>query len=542
MIRKVLPVLVLLAIGACADRQIAGPCKQLRDLQFEHAHVVSATADSGGREFSLIGLFIGLPFFHEPPSCRVELEITPVPDSTIRADVWLPAKAWNGKLQGIGNGGFAGSIDKLSLRYALQQGYAAAATDTGHEANDRDGRWALGHPEKIRDYGDRAIHETALHAKELITAYYGRQPEHAYFGSCSNGGREGLMEAQRYPDDYDGILAGAPAMLPTVQLPAWAWTQQQLQKPGAYIPSGKWPAIAAATLAACDTLDGVKDGVIDDPRRCHFDPAALQCKGPETDSCLTTPQQRALRAIYSGPDERHHGFMPGGELGKKGGAAEWFSGDKPHKSIEYGYAQDFYRYLVYDDPRWSLDSFDIKRDEAAMYDRLHAALDADDPDLTRFAAHGGKLILFHGWNDPALQPQITIDYYENLRARMGGAKTDDFVRLYMVPGLQHCIGGPGPNVFGGLPPGGHADPRHNISAALEAWVEQAREPGPIIATKYDSDLKPLLAPEKAKAIRSRPLCPYPQAARWNGNSSPDDASSFSCALEVGDSDGAIGGN
>jgi feruloyl esterase len=532
MIQRILMVAMLLSAGsACADKELTVRCERLRDLHFDHARVLSAKPDGGGREFWLAGLFIGVPFFHEPASCRIELEITPVPDSRILSEVWLPDTAsWNGKLQGIGNGGFAGSIDKLSLRYALQQGYVAAATDTGHEAGDRDGRWALGHPEKIRDYGYRAVHETAVHAKKLIGAYYGRPAEHAYFGSCSNGGREGLIEAQRFPDDYEGVLAGAPAMFPTRQLTGWAWTQQQMLKPGAYIATKKWPAIAAATAAACDALDGVKDGVIDDPRRCRFDPAVLRCQGKETDACLTDAQVQSLRAIYSGPDARHHGFMPGGELGKKGGAAEWFSGSKPRSSIEYGYAQDFFRYLVFDDPHWTLDSYDAARDDPVMFERLHAPMDADDPDLTRFAARGGKLILFHGWNDPALQPQVTIDYYESVRAKIGAAQADDFVRLYMVPGLQHCIGGPGPNVFGALPPGGDHDPKRSMSAALEAWVEHGRAPDTIIATKYDSDLKPLLVPEKATALRSRPLCPYPQIARWSGQGSTDDAANFNCEL------------
>jgi feruloyl esterase len=529
-LRPITPIaaLALLALGGCIREEEAAPCQRLEQLALDHGRVVSAAAYRGGAEFSLFGALVGVPFFHVPASCRVELELRPSEDSRIRTAVWLPHEDWNGRMQGIGNGGFAGAIDKLSLLYALQQHTAAVATDTGHEAGDRDGRWALKHPEKKIDYGYRAIHESAVAAKQLIKAYYGRPAQHAYFGSCSNGGREGLMEAQRYPEDYDGVLAGAPALNPTTGLPAWAWIQQRLDQPGAYIPRAKLPAIAAATLAACDASDGVKDGVIDNPPACAFDPGVLQCRGAEDDRCLTAKQVQSLRDIYSGPDAAHHGFEPGGELGDKGGWRDWFTGDQPRDNIQYGYAQDFYRYLVYDDPDWSLEHFDLARDGAAMRQRLHEVLDAEDPDLGRFVARGGKLILFHGWNDPALAPLTTVDYYERVRASLGAERADQAVRLYMVPGLQHCIGGPGPNVFGGLPPGGDADPTQNISAALQAWVEQNRRPEAIIATRYDSDLKPLIAPDKARALRSRPLCPYPQLARWTGQGSTDEARNFRC--------------
>ncbi|HVT35192.1 MAG TPA: tannase/feruloyl esterase family alpha/beta hydrolase [Nevskiaceae bacterium] len=527
MIKRLLVVLVLLVSAGCAPKGVVNACGQLEQLPLDHARVVSAVAKSGGSSYSFVGMFVGVPFFHQPASCRVAIEMTPVDDSLIKAQLWLPEN-WNGRFQGIGNGGFAGSIDTLSLNFALQRGYAAASTDTGHEASDRDGSWALHHPEKIIDYGYRAIHLTAVNAKKIISAYYGRAPAHAYFGSASNGGREALVEAQRYPEDYDGILAGAPALLPSSTLPTWGWIQQQLHAPGAYISKDKLRAIAAATVRACDAQDGVEDGVIDDPRQCRFDPAVLTCAGEENDQCLTPPQVQALRAIYAGPGAPYHGFEPGGELGDKGGWRDWFTGDKPRAAIEYVYVQEFMRYLVYSDAQWSADQFDLKRDGDAFYRQLHDILDAGDPDLSKFAARGGKLILYHGWNDGALSPRTTIDYYESVRARMGAKKAQQFITLYMVPGLQHCIGGPGPNAFGQLAPGPVADPRRNISAALEAWVEQGAAPGPIIAGKYDRDITPLLAPEKASLQRTRPLCPYPQVARWSGHGSSDDAANFSC--------------
>jgi hypothetical protein len=510
----------------------AARCEALKDLPLDHAEVLSATAQSERHRFSMITAFLGIPLMKTPAVCEVKLLLKPSSDSRIGAEVWLPLSDWNGRFQGLGNGGFAGSIDKLSLTLSLQRGYAAASTDTGHEGNDKDGSWAIGHPEKIRDYGYRAIHETTLKAKAIIAAYYGKPPQYSYFGSCSNGGRQGLREAQDYPEDYDGVLAGAPAYDGTNTIPTWAWIQQQLAQPGAYIPKSKLPAIAGAVLKACDALDGVSDGVLDDPRNCRFNPQTLLCSGADNDQCLTPPQAQALAKIYSGPggelgDSRHHGYEPGGELGDSGWA-DWFTGSKPGKSVQTIYAIEFYRNLVYSDPHWSLDRFEFARDRPAMKRILGPDLDAGNADLSRFAARGGKLILYHGWSDAALQPRLAIDYYEKLQQRLGVQQTAEFAQLYMVPGMQHCFMGPGPNVFGQLGPPPQRDPEHNIAAALEAWVENGSKPGAIVATKYDSDLKPLIAPERATVLRTRPLCPYPQVARWNGSGSSDAAANFGC--------------
>jgi feruloyl esterase len=343
------------------------------------------------------------------------------------------------------------------------------------------------------------------------------------------------MEAQRYPQDYDGIVAGAPAYDGTNTLPTWAWNQQYLlATPGAYIPPKKFAAIAAAVGKACDALDGVADGLLDDPRNCTFRPESMLCKVEDADDCLTAPQAQALTRIYAGPggalgDSRHRGFEPGAELGA-GGWKDWISGSKPETSLEYIYALQFYRNLVYDNPLWDLDRFDFSRDRPAMQARLGEALDARDPDLSGFKARGGKLILFHGWSDSALQPRLAVDYYEAVQARLGNDETAQFVRLYMVPGMQHCVGGPGPNNFGQMPPAGSADPVCNVNAALEAWVERGAAPAAIVAGKYDNDWKSILAPEKTKVLRTRPLCPYPQVARWKGQGSTDLAENFSCSL------------
>lgn len=518
--------LCLLAGTGCVSREEADSCGKLETLTLDHARVVCAEAHHGGREFSLAGAYFGKPFLKVPASCRVDLELTPTPRSKIRTAVWLPSEDWNGRLHGIGTGGFGGAVDTTSLLITLQGGSAGVSTDSGHEGNDRDGTWALGNQEAVVDFAWRATHESAVAAKKVIEAYYGRPADHAYFAGCSGGGRSALVEAERFPEDYDGVLVGAPGLN---ILPAWAWMQLRIKSPDSWIPPAKIPAIAAATLAACDAQDGVTDGLIDDPRTCRFDPAAMQCKAGDRENCLTAPQVQSLRDIYAGPGGTYHGFEPGGELGDKMGWAPWITGTRPGETIEYAYVQDFYRYMIYADPKWSLETFDFDRDGTFIVERgKQMGSDASSPDLRRFAARGGKLILYQGWSDPAVTPRTTIDYYESVRAEMGTEQADDFVRLYMVPGLQHCLGGPGPNVFGTMPPAKDADPGASLSATLQQWTEHGRAPGPVVAGKYDDDIKPFIAPEKAALLRSRPLCPYPRVARWNGKGSSDAAENFSC--------------
>jgi feruloyl esterase len=524
------------ATAACAlvsAKPDEADCARLLDQKLDQTELTSVRSVSSGYRISLRTALVGVPWFKVPASCRVEGVIKPSPDSEIHFALWLPSEAWTGRLQGVGNGGFAGAIDTLMLTLALQRGYAVVATDTGHVASDRDGSWALGHPEKLRDFGYRAIHESALRAKALVAAYYGHPARYAYFGSASNGGREALMEAQRFPEDYDGILAGCPAADGASLLSSVGWIEQRLQQTRAsYIPPAKLPAIAAATVRACDAQDGVADGIIDDPRNCRFRPETLLCTGAETDDCLTAAQVDSLRAIYSGPGgNRLHGYEPGGELGMLGWK-EYLLGSGFGKSVLYGYALDFPRYLIYGDPGWTLDRMvDVERYHQDAEHALGEVYSADNPDLSRFAARGGKLILYHGWSDPAIPPRMTIDYYNSVLERMGPERAATFLRLYMVPGLQHGLGGPGANVFGQVPPGGDADPGHNMSAAIEAWVEKGQAPQAIIASGYaENPFKPLLAPERSKLVRTRPLCPYPQVARWDGQGSSDVAENFRCVM------------
>jgi hypothetical protein len=457
-----------------------------------------------------------------PAFCRVAGVIRPSADSSIQFEVWMPPTGWNGRFQGVGNGGFAGSISYDQMGNAVAHGYATASTDTGHQAMFADAGWAREHPEKIADFGYRAIHEMTADAKTIIRAFYGDNPTHSYFSSCSNGGRQALMEAQRFPGDYDGILAGAPANYWTHLLANSLWNVLALDG-DSYIPAKKLPAIQAAALAACDALDGVKDGIIEDPSRCHFDPAPLECKGAETDSCLTAPQMSALRKLYAGGKLSYGkpvfpGYAPGGEVG---GWAVWITGAAPEQSLTYAFGTQFFKNMMFNDAAWDYHTFNLDRDTRAADQKFAAILNATNPDLSRFRARGGKLILYHGWNDAAISPWNTIDYYESVTAKMGSRQTHEFVRLFMVPGMQHCFGGEGPNSFGQFTVGGDAD--HNIDTALEQWVEKSEAPERVIAAKRKNDFDPA-----SELVRSWPLCSYPQVARYTGSGSTTDSANFVC--------------
>jgi hypothetical protein len=511
---KVAAILFVAAIPA-----IAADCDNLKTLNLSHTTITTAEAREPG-SFTATGR---RPIPNLPAFCRAAGTIKPTEDSDIRFEVWLPAN-WNGKFQGIGNGGFAGDIGYAALADAMAHGYAAASTDTGHQATTQtpNAEWALNHPEKIADFGYRAIHETAVAAKHIVAAFYGDSPQHSYFNSCSNGGRQALMEAERYPSDYDGIIAGAPANYWTHLLSAAAsGVKAILSEASSYIPASKLPAVEAAVLAQCDALDGVKDGVIENPLACHFDPSVLRCKGAESDACFTGAQLVALTSVYGGlrngkGQQIFPGLSPGGEA-EPGGWAPWVTGDAPQKSQMYDFSTQFFRNMVFNDPTWRFQSFDPDRDVKAADDKLAGALNSTNPDLSAFRQRGGRLILYHGWADPAIPALNAVDFYKTVLTKMGPAATGETVRLYMVPGMGHCGGGPGPNQFGqqSVP---HGDPQHDIDAALEAWVEKGVAPAQIIASKI----------EKGAVTRTRPLCPWPAIAKWNGKGSTDDAGSFSC--------------
>jgi feruloyl esterase len=481
----------------------AAPCESLAALRLPETRIESSIAT---QPFAATDPMFG-PFAVKDGFCRVTGTIAPA----IKFEVWLPEPdAWNGKLQGVGNGGVAGSIAEGSLAQALARGYAGVSSDLGHEGGAIDFRFAVGHPELVRDWGYRATHAMTVTAKAIVAAFYGKTQSHAYFTGCSGGGRQGLMEAQRYPADYDGIVAGDPtADFTRLTLGGRLWEAiQTLKDPARYIPAAKIPAIAAAAVKACDALDGVKDGVIDDPRRCAFDPATIQCKAGDGEDCLTAPQVNALKAIYAGATDKKGarifpGYQPGGEMGPAGWASH-VSGDVAGHGSQFLYGGNFVRFMVMENPDYDPLSFDYDTDLPRAAAKLSPVIDATDPDLRAFAAHGGKMIQYHGWSDPGVAPESSVNYYERV-ARTLGKSPANFYRLFMVPGMQHCIGGPGPDRFDAL-------------AALERWVEQGEAPERIVVAHLTD----------GKADRTRPLCPYPLVARWNGTGSTDDAGSFAC--------------
>ena len=503
----------------------AATCEELSSLKLSDTTIATAQVVAAGQFTPPAGL--AAPFKDLPPFCRVAGSIKPSSDSNIQFEVWLPTSGWNGKLAGVGNGGFAGQIPYSSLTLPLARGYTVATTDTGHTGGDAS--WALGHPEKVVDFGYRAIHETAVQAKAIIRAFYGDGPRQSYFSSCSNGGRQALMEAQRYPADYDGIIAGAPANFWTHHFSGFVWNLQALSDPASHISPAKLKTIEAAAVAACDARDGVADGVIDDPSKCGFDPATLLCKGEESDSCLTQAQVTALKKIYEGPrtskgEQIFPGYAPGGETGG-GGWNLWITATK---SAQYMFGTQFFGNMVFENASWDYKTFNVDRDVKVADDKTARILNSTDPDLTAFKKRGGKLILYHGWSDAAIPPRNTINYYETVVKKMGQREADQFTRLFMVPGMQHCYGGPGPSGFGqaGPPSVSAADAQHDVSLAIENWVEKGIAPESLIATKPVSDSDP-----SKGVVRTRPLCAYPLVARRKGTGSTDDAANFTCVKE-----------
>lgn len=535
-LRRIFVVAVVFFFAGAASAQSAPSapqsCEKLSQLTLSKAKVVSAQTVEAGAfppPAAMSPWLAGSPDLYKSLGafCRVVVEATPSADSLIKIEVWMPSEGWNGRFRGQGNGGFAGEIDYRRLGLAVQQKYASAATDTGHAAGGTDARWALGHPEKVIDFGYRAIHEMTQIAKTVITAFYGNGARHSYFDNCSNGGRQALMEAQRFPRDYDGIISGAPANDWTHLLTkALADSQATTLDPASYIPAGKIPALARAVNAACDAQDGVTDGVLNDPRQCKFDPAVLLCKAEDSNECLTAPQITALKKLYAGPRDAKGalifpGYLPGAEEGE-GGWGVWITGQGPGQSLMFAFGTGYFSNMVYEKADWDYKSTKVNDGLKAADKKTAKILNATDSNLAPFKARGGKLILYHGWNDAAISALNTINYYKAVESKIRQAETDAFARLYMVPGLQHCGGGPGANSFGQLGMGAQ-DPQHNIELALVDWVEKGSAPSKIVASKFVDD-------DPSKGVKfTRPLCPYPQTAKFNGTGDPNDAANFVCA-------------
>jgi feruloyl esterase len=526
-----------LAVSAAlvpSARAASQTCEQLAQLALPDTKITSAQTIAQGAfspPASMAPWLAGDPTFYKrlPAFCRVTADAKPTADSDIKIEVWLPSTGWNGKFRGQGNGGFAGQIDYRSLALAVSQGYASAATDTGHAADGTDATWALGHPELIIDFAYRAIHEMTVIGKATVKAFYGAAPQRAYFASCSNGGRQALMEAQRYPEDYDGILAGAPANYWTHLLASALYDAQVTTlDPASYIPSSKVPAIAKAVNEACDAMDDVSDGVLNDPRQCHFDPARMLCKAADSDACLTQPQVTALKKLYEGAHdskgkEIFPGFLPGGEDGG-GGWSLWITGRAPGQSLLFAFGGGYFSDMVYDTGNWDYKKANLDDALVASDIKFYRVFNATETNLKPFESRGGKLIIYHGWNDAAISALNSINYYEAVQNKMGKQEADSFLRLFMVPGMQHCGGGPGPDVFGQSGFSTPNDPQHNIYMALEQWVEKGASPSTVIATKQ---------PGEGSAVKvTRPLCAYPEVAKYKGTDDTNDAANFTCVTTV----------
>ena len=533
---KKFPMLALLAASSAfvpRARSASQSCEQLAQLALPNTKITSAQTVGPGAfapPASVTPWLAGDATFYKrlPAFCRITADAKPTADSDIKIEVWMPASGWNGKFRGQGNGGFAGEIDYRTLGLAVAQGYASAATDTGHAAQGTDATWALGHPEKIVDFAYRAIHEMTVIGKATVKAFYGDPPQHAYFANCSNGGRQALMEAQRYPADYDGILAGAPANYWTHLLAGALYDAQTTTlDPASYIPTSKIPTIAKAVNAACDGKDGVTDGILNDPRQCHFDPASLLCKAADSNACLTQLQATALKKLYQGAHDSKGnqifpGFLPGGEEGG-GGWPLWITGTSPGKSLLFAFGGGFFSDMVYDKADWDYKKTNLDEAVATADKKFAGVLNATDTNLKPFESHGGKLIIYHGWNDAAISALNSINYYENVQNKMGKQEADSFLRLFMVPGMQHCAGGPGPDVFGQMGFSASNDPQHDMYLALEQWVEKGSAPSTVIATKLPGGSGP------GPGVMTRPLCAYPQVAKYNGTGDTNDAANFVCA-------------
>jgi feruloyl esterase len=506
-----LSLVAIASVWATAAAPVAPPqataCSGLAGAVFGSARVTGAEVVDDGR-FVTPGAQ-SVIYDSLPPFCRVSIISRPTEGSEIQSEVWLPLTTWNGRFQGVGNRGWGGSINYALLTAAIRTGFAAASTDTGHRGG---GAWfALGQPERVIDAGYRAVHEMTGAAKQAVATFYGESASFAYWNGCSLGGRQGLSLAQRYPDDYDGIIVGDPVHnLTDLYSARLAIARTVHRSAESYIPPEKYPAVHQAVVDACDALDGVTDGVLEDPRKCRFDPAVLACAaGTDANSCLTPAQVETARAMYD--DVRHPttgerlstGLQPGAER-------RWNAVGGPDADAN---ALGLFRYVVLGRPDWDWRGDDF----SDAVDRVRAeagpVFDAVDPDLSRFTARGGRLLLYHGWADPQTPAGNTIAYYEAVAAYLGADRVDDHVALFMVPGMGHCSGGEGTDTFDPVTP-------------LVGWVERGERPTRIEAARI----------VEGRTIRTRPLCPWGQVAAWDGRGPVDDSASFTCrALGTGDS-------
>jgi feruloyl esterase len=506
-----------------AESSASGPaaaapssCEALKSTPISHTSIASAEIVAAGAFKSPVPAFGGPPanFAALPAFCRVTGSIHPTTDSDIRFELWLPVAGWNGKFMQTGNGGAAGAIVYGSLADPLKRGYAVANTDTGHQGGGGDFSWAVGHPEKLTDYAYRAVHELTLTGKAITSANYGRAPTKSYWVGCSTGGRQGLKEAQRYPEDYDAIIAGSPASNWSPLMALSILIQRNMTGPDG-LGVAKLGVLKEAAIAQCDAIDGVKDRVIEEPAKCHFDPASVRCQGDNTQQCLSASEVAAAERIYRGVvDKAGKILIPG-----TGPASEplWAAYASPQFSI----GSNYFRNVVVRDPSWVPASFDVDVDVARAEKLDAGASVAMDPNLGPFIARGGKLITYHGTTDGLIPYGNSVNYYKSVLAKLGSRRVADSVRFYLVPGMDHCSGGEGAYQIDWL-------------TAMEGWVQTGRAPGALPAVHPAAMPGPPGAPPGSTSRApgksfTRPACVYPQVARYKGSGDPSDAASFSCA-------------
>lgn len=511
MLRFTISLLVAASLVAAEPDAKSVACESLTGLKLPYTTITLAQRVAAGT----FAPPSGAPIPDLPAFCRVAATLKPTADSDIRIELWMPESGWNSRFEGTGNGGFAGGISWNSLAGEVRRGFAVANTDMGtRPPTGSDASAFVGHPEKWADWGYRSTHEMTVVSKTIVKAYYKAAPRHSYFSGCSTGGEQALMEAQRFPDDYDGILGGAAANNRTGVHTSILWNYVVTQRTLAdYLPDAKLSLLASAVLAACDTTDGLKDGLIGDPRQCHFDPVTLACKGAASDACLTATQVETARRIYAGPanprtrKQIYPGVPAGSELDwKRFGPAPGKAAPPPYEAIfKWGLGAD-----------WNWRTFDFDRDYTTLVARLGPAVNALSPDLNAFQSRGHKLIVYHGWADWLVTPGEAINYREAVLARQrrgdgSGDKanaqreTDRFYRLFMVPGMAHCGGGPGLSECRGMD-------------ALVKWVEDGVAPDSIVAKGKPGGIE-----------IQRPVCPFPRVARYRGTGDVHAASSFFCA-------------
>lgn len=489
----------LSAAGAFAQATPAG-CRALAELKLDAVKITAAEHVSPGWDFpkSPFNAFARRPQARTS-FCRVALTI----EKEIKVEVWMP-DIWNHRFEGVGNGGLTGALNFPEMARAAAAGFATASTDTGHDTPEGffDSSWVAGHPDRVENFAHRGHHLMAVTAKKIIAAYYGREPKKNYFTGCSSGGWQGLSEAQRYPEDYDGIVAGAPA-INFVRLQAMGFVQAWRARlnPKGELPGAKLSLLAKAMVAQCDTSDGIKDGFITDPRLCKFNWAKVQCQAGDKPDCLTRAQIARAKMLY-GPQSTPKGLKlyPGKPLGVLAIAPiEFPAGRDPFDTVMMIQA-------LKEKPSWRTASFNPDRDIPPLDKELGALLNATNPDLSAFKARGGKLLVYHGWADNVLSPTNTLDYVDAVEKKTPG--TDGFLRLFMIPSMGHCSGGDGPNAF-------------DSNAAIVDWVETGAAPDELIAYHTDKD---------GTISATRPICAEPRVAVYKGTGPADAAASFVCKL------------